>query len=131
MSDLNSKHNRVVWLDIPVADLGRACAFYEGVLAVACHREKFEDFEFAVLDHDQGNGACLMPKPEDITDPNNRPGPMVYFNADGRIRDALAKVTELGGAVIQEIHAIGPHGFRAVFTDSEGNRFALHSNTDA
>ncbi|SVD94687.1 uncharacterized protein METZ01_LOCUS447541 [marine metagenome] len=29
------------------------------------------------------------------------------------------------------IHSIGPHGFRAVALDSEGNRVALHSNTDA
>ena len=28
-------------------------------------------------------------------------------------------------------HAIGPHGFRALIRDSEGNRIALHSNTDA
>ncbi len=32
MSDLKTKHNRVVWMDIPVADLGRDIAFYEGVL---------------------------------------------------------------------------------------------------
>jgi predicted enzyme related to lactoylglutathione lyase len=29
------------------------------------------------------------------------------------------------------VHAIGPHGFRAVLLDSEGNRIALHSSSDA
>ena len=34
MSDLNSKHNRVVWFDIPVIDLDRAAQFYRAVLAI-------------------------------------------------------------------------------------------------
>ena len=29
------------------------------------------------------------------------------------------------------IHPIGPHGFRAIILDSEGNRIALHSEVDA
>ena len=33
MSDLNSKHNRVVWVDVPVKDLNRSIAFYSAVLA--------------------------------------------------------------------------------------------------
>jgi hypothetical protein len=33
--------------------------------------------------------------------------------------------------VLEAMHAIGPHGFRAVVLDSEGNRIALHSTTDA
>lgn len=127
MSDFNSKHNRFVWADIAVSDLGRACAFYEGVAGVRCHREKFNDFEFAVLDHQEGNGGCLLVHPDEISDK----GPLVYFNADGRIRDAVSKAKALGGRVVQDVHAIGQHGFRAVLIDSEGNRIAVHSNTDA
>jgi hypothetical protein len=36
-----------------------------------------------------------------------------------------------GGKVIEDTHAIGPHGFRALLVDSEGNRIAVHSNTDS
>ena len=129
MSDLNSTHNRVVWMDIPVADLARATAFYEAVLAIKVTRESFNGFEFAVLEHDQGNGGCLIPMSAEHI--GAKPGPLVYLNTDGRIRDALAKVTEHGGAVTQDIHPIGPHGFRAFITDSEGNTFALHSQSDA
>lgn len=127
MSDFNSQKNRVVWTDIPVADLGRACRFYEAVLGVACPRDKFEQFEFAVIDHHDGNGGCLMPAPELVCEK----GPLVYFNADGRLRDAVAKAAAHGGSVIEDVHSIGPHGFRAIVRDSEGNRIALHSNTDA
>lgn len=127
MSDFNSEKNRVVWTDIPVADLARARRFYEAVLGVACPVETFEQFQFAVINHHDGNGGCLIPAPELVCEK----GPLVYFNADGRIRDAVAKAAANGGAVIQDVHSIGPHGCRAVLRDSEGNRIALHSNTDA
>lgn len=127
MGDLNSVHNRVVWVDIPVADLDRAAAFYAAVLAIKVHREKFGDFSFCVLDHKDGNGGCLIPKPDGI---NSTGGILVYMNVDGRIRDAVAKVESLGGKVVKGIESIGPHGFRALILDSEGNRLALHSTTD-
>lgn len=143
MSDFNAQHNRVVWFDIPVADLDRAIEFYRAVLGIKVEKQSFDGFEFGVLEHDQGNGGCLVPLPEkdgpekdgpEKDAPDNvgaKPGPLIYLNTDGRIRDALAKVTQHGGAVTQDIHPIGPHGFRAFITDSEGNTFALHSNTDS
>ncbi len=128
MSDYNSKYNRFVWMDIPVVDLDRACRFYEGVLGIKCPKDSFEGFEFAVLEHEDGNGGCLAPGADTISGDK---GPLVYLNVDGRIRDAVAKVATLGGRVTREVHAIGPHGVRALIVDSEGNRFALHSTTDA
>jgi len=38
--------------------------------------------------------------------------------------------TGSGGQIVQDIHPIGPHGFRAILIDSEGNRIALHSLTN-
>lgn len=129
MSDFNSDKNRFVWMDIPVDDLDRACAFYAGVLAIKVQQECFADTHFAVLEHDDGNGGCLVPRA-----PGTAPsagGPMVYLNADGRLAEACALVEELGGKITAPSHAIGPHGFRALIEDSEGNAFALHSNSDA
>lgn len=128
MSELNAEHNRVCWIDIPVADLDRAIAFYKGVLAIDVKKEAHDGAEFGVLEHDPGNGGCLVPMPDQA---GAKPGPLVYLNTNGRIRDAVAKVSRLGGKVTQEIHPIGPYGFRAFITDSEGNTFALHSNTDS
>lgn len=128
VSDFNSKHNRAVWFDIPVADLGRAAGFYAAVLDVKVHREKFDDFEFCVLDHEDGNGGCLIPKPEEVS---SNSGLLVYLNVDGRIKDAVSQVEAQGGKIMQPVHSIGPHGFRAVVLDSEGSRIALHSNSDA
>ena len=127
MSDLNSAHNRLVWFDIPVADLDRAAAFYRAVLGLEVQREKFGDYEFCVLDHRDGNGGCLVKEPTQITGTG---GILCYLNANGRIRDAVAQVAKRGGKVLEPVHAIGPHGFRAVVLDSEGNRLALHSAVD-
>ena len=127
MSDLNSAHNRLVWFDIPVADLDRAAAFYRAVMGIDVQREKFGDYEFCILDHKDGNGGCLVKEPTQITGTG---GVLCYLNVNGRIRDAVAQVTKLGGKVLEPTHAIGPHGFRAVVLDCEGNRLALHSPVD-
>jgi predicted enzyme related to lactoylglutathione lyase len=128
VGDLNSEKNRAVWFDVPVADLARATKFYAEMLAIDVSQEKFGDFEFSVLDHHDGNGGCLVPNANEISADK---GILLYLNADGRIRDAVQKVKDHGGKILEDVHPIGPHGFRAIITDSEGNRVALHSRTDA
>ncbi len=127
MSDFNTQHNRVVWFDIPVADLDRASDFYATVLNIKVEIIDTEGFKFAVLEHDKGNGGCLVPMQDSISATQ---GIMLYFNVDGRIREALDLVNAKGGKVNEPIHSIGPHGFRAIVIDSEGNRIVLHSETD-
>ncbi len=128
MSDFNSQHNRAVWFDIPVTDLTRATAFYAEVLAIKVDQQSFGEFQFSVLDHQDGNGGCLVPKPDEIAADR---GILLYLNVNGRIRDAVAKAKDKGGQVVEDVHSIGPHGYRAMLLDSEGNRVALHSVTDA
>jgi len=127
MSDLNTRHNRAVWFDIPVADLDRAARFYNAVLGVPIHKHATDQFTFCVIDHDQGNGGCLIEGRDSVTSK----GILVYMNVEGRIRAAEREALKHGGKVLESAHSIGPHGFRAVVLDSEGNRIALHSNTDA
>ena len=127
MSDYNTKNNRAVWFDIPVSDLGRSVEFYAAVLAVGVTEEEFGEMKFGLLEHKDGNGGCLVIQPEEVS----KTGLLVYFNVDGRIRDAVAKVGEKGGEIIEDVHSLGPHGFRALVLDSEGNRIALHSESDA
>ena len=128
MGDLNSKVNRAVWFDIPCADLDRAAEFYRSVLGCEVFKEEFDGTSFCVLEHEQGNGGCLI---EAASEPTETGGILVYMNVDGRIHDAVANVEPHGGKVVQAVHGIGPHGFRAIVVDSEGNRLALHSNTDS
>lgn len=128
MSENNSSQNRIVWCDIPVANLDRACAFYRAVLAIGVDKTDFNGMAFAIFEHSEGNGGCLVPRAGYSGCPD---GPLVYLNVDGRIRDAVAHTEKLGGKVLEAIHPIGPHGHRALVLDSEGTRIALHSTRDA
>lgn len=127
MSAFNSTHNRAVWFDIPVTDLDRAAAFYRAVLDIDVQKQEYDGGVFCFLAHGEGNGGCLVPAADQASSTG---GILVYLNVDGRIRDAIAQVERHGGTVKAPIHSIGPHGFRAVVVDSEGNRIALHSNAD-
>lgn len=127
MSNLNAEHNRAVWFDIPVVSLERASKFYASVLNIKVDVIDSEGYTFAVLDHDEGNGGCLVVNEAAIS-PSH--GIMVYMNVNGRLKNAVSKVEANGGKLIQEIHAIGPHGYKAIVLDSEGNRIALHSESN-
>ena len=120
--------HRFVWVDIPVHDLDRAIAFYAAVLGTAVTREGGPGFSFGLLAHTGSDVAgCLY-----VADDDNAPsphGPLVYLNVDGRIGAAERAVTSHGGQLLKSKHAIGPHGYRAIVLDSEGNRVALHSGT--
>ena len=128
MSDLNAAQNRLVWFDIPVADLERAAAFYRAVLGIGVHVEKSPGYSLGVLEHRDGNGGCLVPNAAEIS---SAAGILVYLNATGRMREAVRQVELLGGRVVEPPQSIGEHGFRAIVIDSEGNRIALHAATDA
>ena len=119
-------NHQFVWVDIPVIDLDRAITFYSAVLAGNVSREGGPGFFFGLLPHANSavSGCLYHPGPENA--PSQR-GPLVYLNASGRLREAVQAVQEHGGYVVQSIHQIGEHGWRAIVVDSEGNRIALHA----
>lgn len=123
MTNYNRDKNRVVWFDIPVSNLERATQYYAAVLNCNVEIESFNDFQFSVIEHSDGNGGCLVPDPEKVSSDK---GPLLYLNVHGRLKDAVEKAKNKG-KIIQDIHPIGPHGFRAIILDSEGNRIALHA----
>ena len=120
--------NRIVWIDIPVIDLERAITFYSAVIGSPVTKEGGPGFVFGLLPHAGTDvGGCLY-----LPDADNAPskvGPLVYLNAEGRLPQAVEAVTAHGGQVLHAVHPIGPHGFRAIVLDSEGNRIALHAPT--
>jgi predicted enzyme related to lactoylglutathione lyase len=117
-----------VWIDIPVADLGRAIAFYGAVTGRPLEKVEGPGFTFGLFRH-QGNevAGCLVPA-DGLAQPSLH-GPLVYLDVTGRLDAAVAAAQAAGGKVLQARHSIGPHGWRAVVADSEGNRIALHSPT--
>lgn len=120
--------NRIVWVDIPVLDLERAIGFYSAVLGAPVTRQGGPGFVFGLLPH-TGNevGGCLYSPGGDNAP--SKAGPLIYLNVEGRLAQAAQAVADKGGQVLQAVHSIGPHGFRAIVVDSEGNRIALHAPT--
>ncbi len=114
------------WTDIPVADLPRATSFYSAVLGADVTTQKADSGdEYALLPWTEGvvSGCLYVAK-------DNEPsakGPLIYLRAEGRLDEALRAVAAKGGRIIEGKHQIGPHGYRALVNDSEGNRLALHS----
>lgn len=100
MSDFNTLHNRAAWVDIPVVDMDRAAAFYRAVLAVEVHKENFDGGCFCLLEHQDGNGGCLLENEREIASDK---GVFVYMNVDERIRNVILQVAKHGGQVVQEI----------------------------
>lgn len=120
--------HQFVWVDIPVVDLDRAMRFYGAVLGAPVTRSGGPGFSFGLLPEAQTAVSGCLYVPNEGNAPS-RTGPLVYLNASGRLDAAVSAVLAHGGQVLQPIHAIGPHGFRAVVLDSEGNRIALHAQT--
>ena len=120
--------HRIVWVDIPVRDLDRAIAFYSAVIGATVTKEGGPGFSFGLLPHVGAEvGGCLYLPAEGDNAPSLQ-GPLVYLDADGRLDAATSAVRANGGAVLQDIHGIPPHGWRAIVRDSEGNRVALHAS---
>lgn len=119
--------NQIVWVDIPVIDLPRAIAFYGAILKAEVKLEEFDNFQFGLLPHAETNvSGCLVPSPPEQIFTS---GPLIYFNVNGRLDDAVKQSEMHGGRVTEEKLSMGGHGFRVIIHDSEGNRIALHSNT--
>jgi uncharacterized protein len=118
--------NTVCWADIPVKNLDRAIAFYAALLGSAVSKEGEGEFTFGLLPHSEQNASGCLVEMED-NEPAQK-GPLVYLSVEGRIDAAVAEVERNNGKVVSAKHSIGPHGFRAIIIDSEGNKIALHSH---
>ena len=116
--------NQIVWVDMPVLNLDRAIAFYSAILGNEVKKESFQDCAFGLLPHAQTNvSGCLVEMDESHI---SQKGPLLYFNANGRIEEAIELTTQLGGEILEPLMDMGEHGKRVVIAYSEGNRIALH-----
>lgn len=118
--------NAINWFEIPVADLARACRFYEQVMDCTLTHETLEDAMMALFPADgAGVGGCLVSHPQ--MKPSSE-GTCVYLNAGSDLTPQLARVEAAGGRVIVPRTLIREDiGYFALFLDSEGNRVGLHA----
>jgi uncharacterized protein len=120
--------NTICWADIPVKNLDRAITFYTAVLGSKVSKEGDGGVTFGLLPHTEQNASGCLVEMED-NEPSQK-GPLLYLSVEGRMDAALAETERNKGKVVAPKHSIGPHGFRAIIIDSEGNKVALHSHTE-
>jgi len=102
-------------------------SFIAQLLKGIVKKEAFEHFTVGILPHAETNvSGCLVPSPPEHIFTS---GPLIYFNVNGRLDDAIKQSEMHGGRLVEDKMSLGGHGFRAIIHDSEGNRIALHSNT--
>ena len=122
------KPNPVVWFEIYVQDLPRAKKFYESVLGASLSKldsalPSIEMWAFPMEQNASGAAGALA-KMAGV--PSGGNGTMVYFSCDDCAVEA-GRVAKSGGSLTKDKFSIGPHGYIAIGTDTEGNMFGLHS----
>jgi len=119
------KMNPVVYFEIPVLDLDRACDFYSKVFETTLTREVVDGYQMAFFetsgDSFGASGALVV---GDVYVPSHQ-GCFLYFGVES-IDETIARALEHGGSVLYPKKSNGDLGSVAEIQDSEGNRIALH-----
>jgi predicted enzyme related to lactoylglutathione lyase len=119
------KMNPVVYFEIPVLDLDRACDFYSKVFETTLTKEVVDGYQMALFEtSDESFGASGALVVGDVYVPSQQ-GCFIYFGVES-IDETIARALELGGSVLYPKKSNGDLGSVAEIQDSEGNRIALH-----
>jgi predicted enzyme related to lactoylglutathione lyase len=130
MEKLSANTNALNWFEIPVTDTARAKKFYESVFDVKMDTQNMMGMEmtFFPFDMQANNGKVSGAL---VKGPMHQPGmsgAVVYLNANPSIQTVIEKIEKAGGKVLMPRTQISEDvGYMAFFTDTEGNRMALHA----
>lgn len=117
------------WFEIPCADLPRAQAFYEQVLARPMKHEDFGGGPMVLFARDGGaTGGCLCTGPDYRVAPGA--GVRIYLDCSPSLDAAVARIAPSGGQVVGEVLEL-PRGigYIAHMVDVDGNTIGLHAQT--
>ena len=118
--------NALNWFEIPATDFNRARIFYETVLEITMIMP-FEGMKYAMFPSDMEQGAVGGGLVEEQGYEPSEKGSLVYLNGGDDLAVPLSRVEAAGGKILIPKMSIGANGYMAQFTDTEGNRVALHS----
>ena len=125
---MDAQTNSLNWFEIPATDINRAKTFYETIFGIEMALDTMMGMTMAYFPQDMGNGkasGCLCKS--DMHKPS-MDGAVIYLNANPAMDNVLERIPAAGGSVLMPKTQIGENiGYMAFFTDTEGNKVALHS----
>jgi predicted enzyme related to lactoylglutathione lyase len=119
--------NAVNWFEIPVKNFDKAQKFYESILDAKLEVVEAMGMKMAFFPADLEKGAVGGGIIEGKGYEPSTNGTLVYLNGGDDLSVSLSKVEMAGGKILMPKTSIGENGFMAHFTDTEGNKIALHS----
>lgn len=121
--------NAISWFEIPTKDINRAQKFYETIFQIQMTPLDVAQIKMRLfpLEDPMGIGGALVYN-ADFYKSSSTDGPLVYLNANPDVQIILDRIEAAGGKILVPKTMISPdYGHMAMFTDTEGNRVALHS----
>lgn len=120
--------NPVGWFEIYVQDMARAKKFYEAVLGVELAKleSPVAELEMLAFPMNMGAGGASGALARMEGCPSGGTGTLVYFSCEDCAVES-SRVISAGGNIFKTKMAIGPYGFIALATDTEGNLIGFHS----
>ncbi|NYF96726.1 VOC family protein [Janibacter cremeus] len=115
-------HGDITHIDIPVADMDAASAFYSGLFGwQIAEIPGFEGYPMWQAPN-KISGGGLAPREDGFTHPRS------YVEVDS-IDDVLTQATVSGGSVVMEKSQISQTSWFAVLADPDGNHIGLYEGT--
>jgi hypothetical protein len=119
--------NSINWFEIPVKNFDRAKGFYGTIFSIDVIEMPHPTMKYGMLPFDMEKGGIGGAIVEGEGYEPSAIGSLLYLNGGEDLSLPLSKVEKAGGKILLPKTSLGPNGFMAQVTDTEGNKIALHS----
>jgi len=130
MEKMSAKTNALNWFEIPVTETARAKKFYETILDIKMETNEMMGMEMTSFPFDMQSNSGKVSGTL-VKGPMHKPsmdGAVIYLNANPAIQTVIDRIEKAGGKILMPKTLISEQiGYMAFFTDTEGNRMALHA----
>jgi predicted enzyme related to lactoylglutathione lyase len=119
--------NFINWFEIPAANFERAVNFYNKIYQIEMECNSMGGYSMAFFPVENGVGGAIIYGEGSF--PSDK-GPLLYLNGGNDLNTILSRVEDAGGTILLNKQLINEEaGYFALFTDTEGNKLALHSKS--
>jgi predicted enzyme related to lactoylglutathione lyase len=119
--------NPVIYFEIPVSNMERACLFYEAVFKVLLEVREIDGNEMALFPYVDGQPGASGALARGSSYVPGKAGARIYFGV-ADVAETLALAVSAGGQVNYPVSEVPEYGWVAEFIDVEGNCIALYSS---